>query len=232
MKDRQLIKISITIVILFTLCLFPSLYNQASAKSPVPKITKHSYKGISSLKYPQVSGINKKTASKINSTLKKAAEKSHKSYLQLKKAEKAVSKKELCKKTPKCSYSYNTLFQVKYNANGKLSLYYSDYAYTGGKSGKTHVTMYNFDLVTGKHYKIKDILKTSCTYKKVQKYAFAYLSTHKPYSDTVLKISDVTVNKNTQFSFYKGGIYLVYQEYGTQYDDGTPFIKIPKSVYQ
>ncbi|WP_040375307.1 hypothetical protein [Peribacillus psychrosaccharolyticus] len=98
MKDRQLIKISITIVILFTLCLFPSLYNQASAKSPVPKITKHSYKGISSLKYPQVSGINKKTASKINSTLKKAAEKSHKSYLQLKKQKKPYPKKNYVKK--------------------------------------------------------------------------------------------------------------------------------------
>ncbi len=222
---------AVLLVIVFSFSAFsPGIDTNASSQKA--KFTKHSYKGINSLRYPQVYGINKNAASKINSTLKKAAEKSYKSYLDLKKAEKNVPKEELCKKTPRCKYSYNSLFQVKYNSNGKLSIHYFDYTYTGGAHGKSHASMYNFDLSTGKQYKINDILKTSCNYKKVQKYAFKYLSTHKPYSDSVFQLSDVTVNKNTQFSFYKDGIYLVFQEYGMSYDDGTPFIKIPKSIYQ
>jgi hypothetical protein len=234
MTNRQLFKISLTFVVIFTLFLFASPNHQTNAISSVPKFTKHFYKGNKFLIYLQVSGINKNAASKINSTLKKAAEKSYKSYLNLKKAEKDVPREELCKRTHnKCKYSYNSLYEVKYNSNGKLSIFYYDYTYTGGSQGKGYATMYNFDLSTGKQYKINDILKTSCNYKKVQKYAFKYLSTHKPYSDSISQLSDVTVNKNTQFSFAKDGIYLVFQEYEiASYPDGTPFIKIPKSVYE
>ncbi|MFF2291207.1 DUF4163 domain-containing protein [Peribacillus butanolivorans] len=225
---------AVLLVIVFSFSAFaPS--TDANASSQQAKFTKHSYKGIYLLRYPQVYGINKNAASKINSTLKKAAEKSYKSYLNLKKAEKDAKKEDFCKKTPsKCKYSFNSLYQVKYNSNGKLSIYYLEYSYTGGTHGKSHVTMYNFDLLTGKQYKINDILKTSNNYKKVQKYAFKYLSTHEPYSCSVFQLSDVTVNKNTQFSFSTDGIYLVFQEYEipSYYADETPFIKIPKTVYK
>ncbi|SFD36530.1 protein of unknown function [Bacillus sp. OV194] len=223
---------AVLLVIVFSFSAYePSI--DANASSQKAKFTKHSYKGINFLRYPQVYGINKNAASKINSTLKKAAEKSYKSYLDLKKAEKDVPKEELCKKTARCKYSFNSLYEVKYNSNGKLSIYYLEYTYTGGSRGKNHVTMYNFDLSTGKQYKLNDILKTSSNYKKVHKYAFKYLSTHEPYSCYVSKLSDVTVNKNTQFSFSKDGIYLVFQENEIgSYDEVTPFIKIPKSVYK
>jgi hypothetical protein len=204
-----------------------------AASSQNAKFKRHSYKGNALLKYPEVYGINKKAASKINSTFKKAAEKSYKSYLAVKKAEKKVPKKELCKKTARCKYSFNSLYQVKYNSNGKLSIYYSEYTYTG--HGKNKVTLYNFDLLTGKQYKINDIIKTSRNYKKAQNYAFKYLSTHKPYSRSIKQLSDVKVNKNTQFIFTNGGIYLYFTDYKgfvPQYDDGDPFIKIPKTVYQ
>ncbi|WP_062237791.1 PdaC/SigV domain-containing protein [Fictibacillus sp. FJAT-27399] len=227
---------AVLLIMVFSFSFFvPSTDSDASSQKA--EFTKHSYKGIYLLRYPQVYGINKNTASKINSTLKKAAENSYKSYLNVKKAEKVIQKEDFCKKTPKkCKYSFNSLYQVKHNSNGKLSIYYLEYTYTGGAHGKGKVTMYNFDLSTGKHYKINDILKTSCNYKKVQKYAYKYLSTHKPYSDSVFQLSDVPVNKNSQFSFYKDGIYLLFQDYDeyeiASYDDGNPFIKIPKSVYQ
>ncbi|WP_409300566.1 PdaC/SigV domain-containing protein [Peribacillus sp. SCS-155] len=210
----------------------PSIDTEA-AISQKTAFTSHSYKGNYLIRYPQVHGINKNAASKINSTFKKTAEKSYKSYVAIKNAEKAVPKKELCEKTVRCKYSFNSQYQVKYNANGKLSIYYSEYTYTG--IGKTHVTMYNFDLTTGKQYKINDILKTSGNYEKVQNYAFKYLSTHEPYSNSVSQISDVTINTNTQFIFTDEGIYLYfidYQGFVVQYDDGNPFIKIPKTLYQ
>ncbi|MBV7508911.1 DUF4163 domain-containing protein [Bacillus sp. sid0103] len=220
------------LVMVFSFSSFaPSI--DANASSQKAKFTKHSYKGINLLRYPQVYGINKKAASQINSTLKKAAAKSYKSYLNVKKEEKKVPREELCKKTARCKYSFNSLYEVKYNSNGKLSIYYLEYTYKGGAHGKSHVTMYNFDLSTGKQYKINNLLKTSSKYKKVQKYAFKYLSTHEPYSRSISQLSDVTVNKNTQFSFAKDGIYLVFQENEIpSYPDGNPFIKIPKSVYK
>ncbi|USK57151.1 DUF4163 domain-containing protein [Cytobacillus solani] len=234
MQYRQLLKITMTFVVTLTLFLIPSYNHKTNATTPVPKFTRHAYEGNSLLLYPQVSGINIKAASKINSTLKGAAEKSYDNYIKLKKSEKDIPRKKLCKKTNnKCRYSYNSHYEVKYNSNGKLSIIYYDYVYTGGSKGKGSATMYNFDLMTGKHYKIHDILKTSCNYKKVQKYAFDYLSKHEPFSKSVSKLGDVTVNKNTQFSFAKDGIYLVYQENEFQsYTDGYPFIKIPKSVYK
>ncbi|MCK1995107.1 DUF4163 domain-containing protein [Peribacillus muralis] len=222
------------LVLVFSIFVFTTSID-ANTNSQQATFKSLSYKGNHLLKYPQVYGINKNAAITINSAFKKAAEKSFKTYLAVKKAEKGVPRKELCKKTVRCKYSFNSLYQVKYNSNGKLSIYYSEYTYTGGSHGKTKVSMYNFDLSTGRPYNINDILKTSCTYKKVQKYAFNYLSTHELYSDSVVESSDVTVNQNTPFSFSNDGIYLFftdYKKYEPSYDDGNPFIEIPKSVYK
>jgi hypothetical protein len=225
------------LIIVFSFSAFaPSA--DANVNSQQAKFKNHSYKGNYLLRYPQVYGINKSAATKINSTFKKAIETSYKSYKSVKEKEKNDQKNGTCKKNPatkKCKYSLNTLYKVKYSSNGKISVYYSEYTYTGGSHGKSHVTLYNFDISTGKQYKINDILKTPCNYKKVQKYAFNYLSTHEPYSGSVSRLSDVTVNKNTQFIFTDDGIYLYFTDYKgfvPQYDDGDPFIKIPKAVYQ
>lgn len=209
-----------------------------ATSSQTAKFKSHSYKGNSLIKYPEVYGIDKNAATKINTTFKTAAEKTYQSYLNVKKKEKAELKKGTCRKNPatkKCKYSVHSLYKVKYNSNGKLSIYYSEYTYTGGSGGKSRVTLYNFNLATGKQYKINDILKTSKNYKKVQNYAYKYLSTHKPYSSSITKLSDVPVNKNTQFIFTKDGIYLYFTNYKgffEQYDNGDPFIKISKKVYE
>ncbi|RFU61304.1 DUF3298 domain-containing protein [Peribacillus glennii] len=50
---------------------------------------------------------------------------------------------------------------------------------------------------------------------------------------TLEKQSDVPVNKNSQFHFTNGGIYLVFQEYEVSYyAAGNPVVKIPSSVYR
>ncbi|MCO7125440.1 DUF4163 domain-containing protein [Sporolactobacillus shoreicorticis] len=230
---KYLILLPVCLIFLIPLIFFVSKTANDQEKNRLSenvRFTRHYYNGERLLLYPQVYGISKKAADKINAVLEKAAQSSYKTAYNLKKAE------QICKKkNKKCNYSYNTSFRFMYHKNGKLSLLYNDYLYTGGPGGALYVTAFNFDLSTGKQYEIKDIIKTS--YKKVQKYAFDYMRTHEPYSHYVTQLSDVPVNKDTQFMFYDDSIFLVFQDdvikpYPEGAPDGDPFIKIPKSVYE
>ncbi|MCQ2011263.1 DUF4163 domain-containing protein [Sporolactobacillus sp. STSJ-5] len=224
MKRRVFFLTALALVfIAFLIYLFTAVQHQETS---VPRFTKHKYNGERLLLYPQVHGINKKAAARINEMLEKAAQNSYKSALNLKRAETFT-------KDGNSHYSYNSAYNVINNKNGKLSILYRDYMYTGGSNGSDYVTLYNFDLSTGQQYEIKDILKTSAQYKKVKNYAFNYLSTHEPYAKSVSKLSDFTVNKDTQISLYDHGIYLVFQDGEIKsYPDGYLFIKIPESVYK
>ncbi|GIN86123.1 hypothetical protein J6TS2_25090 [Heyndrickxia sporothermodurans] len=229
-KGSSFIKIAIAFI-LFIGFVFSGSSLETKAATKKAKITQKTYKGKKFLKYPKVSGINKTAAKKINATINNAVKKSYRSYQGVMKMQKEAQKNGYCNSP--CKYYYNVKYKVKYNTNGKLSIYYYDSAYTGGAHSNGYATVYNFNLSTGKQYKINDILKKSANYKKVQKYAYNYLSKHKPYKYFVRQLSAVQVNKNTQFSFAKNGIYLVFQEYEVaSYADGTPFIKIPSSVYK
>jgi hypothetical protein len=211
------------VFIAFLIYLFTTIQHQETS---VLHFTKHKYNGERLLLYPQVHGINKKAAARINATLEKAGQNSYKNATNLKKAETFTKKKDF-------RYSYNSAYNVINNKNGRLSILYRDYMYIGGSNGSLYVTMYNFDLSTGQQYEIKDILRTPAQYKKVKKYAFNYLSTHKPYAQSVSKLSDFTVNKDTQISLYDDGIYLVFQDGEIKsYPDGYLFVKIPESVYK
>ncbi|SFG71659.1 DUF4163 domain-containing protein [Sporolactobacillus nakayamae] len=222
MKRRVFFLTALALIfIAFLIYLFTAVQHQETS---VPRFTKHHYSGERLLLYPQVQGINKKAAARINETLEKAGQNSYKNALNLKRAGTF---------TKDSRYSYNSAYNVINNKNGKLSILYRDYMYTGGSNGSLYITMYNFDLSTGQQYEIKDILKTSAQYEKVKKYAFNYLSTHDPYAKSVSKLSDFTVNKATQISLYDHGIYLVFQDGEVKsYPDGYLFIKIPESVYQ
>lgn len=219
-KYRIFFIISLTLFIALLFFWFKSTHDAETSEA---RLSKHRYNGV--ISYPQVFGIKKSAAIKINAALEKAAQNSYKNYLNLMKAGKSVNKTD-----KKFKYAYNTSYRFMYNRKGKLSIIYHDYLYTGG-AGALYVTAFNFDLSTGEQYEIKDIIKTS--YKKVQKYAFDYLSTHEPYAKSVTKLSDVPVNKDTQFVFYDDSIFLVFQDDVIEsYPDGNPFIKIPKSVYE
>lgn len=236
MRKMKFFKISIAFAFIFGL-LFGVTTSQSEANAATTKanVSQHLYKGLKFLKYPQVSGLTSKSAQKkINASLLGAAKKSYKAYLEVKKQEKEAKGDKNCKDFPSsCHYEYQSLYKVKYNTSGKLSILYTDYQYTGGAHGISAVTSYNYSLSSGKQYKISDILKTKSNFAKVQKYAYKYFSSQEPYSYFVNKVSDVPVNKNTQFYFTKGGIYLIFQEYEVgPYAAGNPTIKIPSSLYK
>lgn len=150
------------------------------------------------------------------------------------KEQEKIQNEDYCKEIPSaCQYSYQTSYEVKYNANGKLSIIYFDYVYTGGAHGNGFATLYNFDINTGKHYQINDILKIPANYSNVTEYVFQYLSTHEPNSNFVKNISDFNINKDTQFSFADDGINLIFQEYEVApYAAGNPQVFVPSSVYK
>ena len=186
--------------------------------------------------YPELYSIDAAPAKAINSVMLDAAKKSYAQYIEVKAAEKKLSKAELCKQTVRCRYSFNSLYRVMYNKKGKISIYYSEYTYTGGKKGTSKVTMYNFSTTTGQRYVLSDILKSKNNYQRVGDYAFTYMHTHKPYAASVKKRSAVKVNGKSRFIFGDGGFYLFFTNYKgyepSAYDDGDPYIKIPSRVYK
>ncbi|KRF63677.1 hypothetical protein ASG99_22190 [Bacillus sp. Soil768D1] len=197
------------------------------------KITKKKYKNISDLSYPQVSGLKSKAAQdKINQVLTKHAKDAYSSYLQAKKDREKDKNEEWCKDSPySCQYSYSISYKVKFNQDGKLSILIDDYYYSGGAHGMGYTTSYNFKESSGKQVKISEILTSKVKYTKVQKYAYDYM--RKRDSFYVKKQSDVPVNKDSQFYYTNGGIYLVFQEYEVApYAAGHPAVKIPSKVYK
>lgn len=203
------------------------------SKSAV-KVTKHTYKKVSKIKYPQVKSLKSKNAQKkINSALLNHAKGSHKSYKSLMKEKKEVQGEDWCKEMPfSCNYDYTLSYKVKYNKSSKLSIVYTDYYYTGGVHGNHHVTSYNFNLKNGKRVKLNDILNTKTKRSKVKKYAYNYMKKNQQtFFDVRLK--DVVINNNTQFYYTDGGIYLIFQSYEVApYAAGNPIVKIPASVYK
>lgn len=197
------------------------------------KVSQKKYKNISALKYPQVSRLKSKSAEKkINQTLENYAKNSYKAYLQTEKDEKEHRKEGWCSGSM-CNYTYSTSYQVKFNQDGKLSILMTSYYYGGGAHGMGEVTSFNFTTSNGNQQKISNILTSKSKYTKVQKYAYNYMKNREPFKGMIEKQSDVPVNKNSQFYYTSGGIYLVFQEYEVAaYAAGNPTVKIPSSVYK
>jgi uncharacterized protein (UPF0333 family) len=200
-------------------------YDHSVPSAAVTKWVEHHYKNSKFLRYPQVTGLASKTAEqKINAAFLKHIQGSYKAYLEMLKEE----QKDHTKHFP---YQYDVSYKVQYASSNQLSLLFYDYEYTGGAHGMTAVTSLNFDAKTGKQYNLTDMVNTKSKVLKVQKYAYQVL--HKQYPDFVQKVSDVAINKNTQFYYTKGGIYLLFQEYDVApYAAGNPVVKIPQSLYK
>lgn len=195
------------------------------AKQTVSSVMVHSkhYKENEYIAYPEVYNIPTNIAIKINAIMLDAAKKSYEKYLHVK----AIPNKKT---------SFDSLYRVMYNSNGKLSIYYSEYTYLGGKKGTAKITFYNFDLKTGKRYVISDLLTSKKDYTRVRDYAYHYLRTHHPYAKSVKTKKDVKVTSKSRFIFADNGIYLFFTNYKqyepSSYDDGDPYINIPSRIYK
>jgi hypothetical protein len=235
MRKTNFIKVFFALVLALGLygTIFPSQKSEAASSSKAI-VTSHYYKGIKSLKYPQVSGLKSRTVqNKINEIFITAVKKSYSAYVQTMNQEKIDKAKGYCS-GQMCKYEQISSYQIKYNTNGLLSILYHNYNYSGGAHGNDYVDAYAFSLTSGHQYQINDILKKSSNYTKVKNYAYQYLSTHKPYKEFLLvSKSEFSVNKKTQFYFTSGGIYLIFQEYEVcAYAAGQPIVKIPSYVYR
>ncbi|WP_147534565.1 DUF3298 and DUF4163 domain-containing protein [Bacillus marasmi] len=209
--------------------------NKENAFTSKITLSKNHYNDKDFITYPQVSGVSSKSSQEsINAALTGAAKKAYDAYLNLMKEQEEIQNEDYCKEMPdSCHFAYDLSYEVKYNADGKLSISFYDYTYTGGAHGNGVVSVYNFDIKTGKQYQISDMLKTPDAFSKVTEYAFNYLSTNRPYSSFVTNKADFTINENTQFSYGDDGIFLIFQEYEVaSYADGHPAIFVPTSVYK
>jgi hypothetical protein len=186
----------------------------------------------SDLKYPQIKGLQNKTAeANINQILLTNVKNSYKLYVQMLKDEKENQNNDFCKKSPQsCDYSYGTFYTLKYKHGHILSILITDYGYYGGAHGTSLVKSYNFNLKTGQQIKINHVLKTKAKMGKTQRYAYNYIQKHKELFFPEIKLSDVKID---YFYFTKNGIVVIFQEYEVAaYAAGQPTIKIPSSVYK
>ncbi|MDQ6595050.1 DUF4163 domain-containing protein [Bacillus salipaludis] len=199
-------------------------------------VKKYHYKGKGNLPYPQVKGLKSKTAEKkINQALLGYAKDAYKNYLKMLADEKQVKQDdpEWCSEySYACDYDYSTFYSVKYNDGKHLSIILYDSLYLGGAHGSETATSYNFIISSGKQVKLMDKLTSKAKISRVQQYAYNYMMKH-PEIFTVTKLSDVVIDKYTQFYYTDGGIKLVFQEYEVgPYAAGFPTVKIPSSVYK
>ena len=139
-----------------------------------------------------------------------------------------------CKEYPQsCKYSYSTSYKVKYNSNGKFSIIILDSMYSGGAHGLSLVTTYNFNLKTGRQYKLSDILTTKTKFEKVTKYAKKYMVNHPDLFfpiDFILNDFKVT-NSNPVLLYYKWLLPYFSRIRSSPYAAGHPIIKVPSKVY-
>lgn len=234
MRYKNWIKVIVCILIFSSFYILPLDRTKAASQSEATIMTT-TYKE-DFMKYPQISNLKSITAqTKINEVLARHIKLSYSGYQKLIKEMEEFKKKGKCKENPQaCKYSYITSYEVKHNENGKLSILLFDSTYSGGAHGLTTVTTYNFNLKTGLRYKIKDILSTDRKLELATEYAKQYMKQH---SDTFFadedKLTDFTINQDTQFYFTNNGIELIFQQYEVApYAAGHPTINVPSSIYQ
>lgn len=67
----------------------------------------------------------------------------------------------------KYQYEAYSDYQVTYNKNNVISIPIKTYEFTGGAHGMTYLKSYNYDLLSGKKIKLKDMFKDDVNYKEV-----------------------------------------------------------------
>lgn len=181
--------------------------------------------------YPQISHVKDQNArKKINEFLKTKGENAGKAYTKFKAME-AEHKKEWDGEGEWFPYEYDYSYKVKYNENNQLSIIFYTYAYMGGAHGMTAGQAYNFDVKTGKLYKLTATINGKLT--AVKEAAFNTLSEQYDYELFISKPSEIVLNdRSTLWTFDKKGIRLIFSQYEVlPYAAGMPEVVIPSSVY-
>ena len=182
--------------------------------------------------YPQISHVKDQNArKKINEFLKTKGLNAAKAYTKFKATE-AKDKAEWDDSLGEWwGYEYDYSYKVKYNENNQLSVIFYTYTYLGGAHGMTTGQSYNFDVKTGKMYKLTTTINGKAT--AVKEAAFNTLSKQYDYELFIEKPSEIVLNdRTTLWTFDKKGIKLIFSQYEVlPYAAGMPEVVIPSSVY-
>ncbi len=182
--------------------------------------------------YPQISKVKDQNArKKINEFLKTKGLNAAKAYTKFKAIE-AKDKAEWDESLGDWwGYEYDYSYKVKYNENNQLSIIFYTYTYLGGAHGMTAGQSYNFDVKTGKLYKLTSTINGKTT--AVKEAAFNTLSEQYDYELFISKPSEIVLNdRSTLWTFDKKGIRLIFSQYEVlPYAAGMPEVVIPSSVY-
>jgi uncharacterized protein YraI len=198
-------------------------------------LTQNKYKGLNSLKYPQIKALENKTAeNKINSVLSNHIKKAYTQYVEVKQLEK--EEKAMSEKDPDYPFfgpfEYIVSYTINYNEKGLLSILITDYIYSGGAHGSAVTQSYNFNINTGQQIKLFDVLYSKSKQVKTHQYVFDYMLKHKDEFEFIGEINDFTLTNNTAFYYTKSGIVIQFQQYEVaSYAAGRPSVFIPKYIY-
>ena len=196
--------------------------------STTPKMAVNKSVYTSGLEYPQISGLQTKSAQdKINSTMKNEV------LIANKVLQKGLENQKhiLNQYGYEPIYLYNTTYKVSYNKNNILSIEFYSYEMEGDSLPFTTVKTFNFNLKTGNLISLNNVVKANSKYSNIRNYVYKNLKNKAGYS--VTKLSDVVVNNNTQYVYTDNGIKLLYQLYDiAPYATGIPQINVPASVYK
>ncbi|MBD8838872.1 DUF3298 domain-containing protein [Paenibacillus sp. CFBP 13594] len=200
------------IIILSIIIFLPSHYVDAASTVSV-KTKVLSYKGQ---KYIQLTGGNKKTTDKINKTLKTHALTAAKLDTDLKKQ----SKQNFYKTSP----------STKFNKNERLSIVYTDSAFTGGVHEIYSTYTYNFNLSNGNVITLGDVAKSTAQISNLVVSISAGLSIQKSAGIAIYdeSIDNYPIGPDSTFYFYDGGIVVRFSPYEVApFSEGFIDVKVP-----
>ena len=203
-------------VILLSIAILLPTYDAGAASTISVKTKVLSYKGQ---KYVQLTGGNKKITNNINKLLKTHAVSAAKLDTDLKKQSR--------------SNFYTTIPTTKYNKNEKLSVVYTDSAFTGGVHEMYSTFTYNFDLRSGKLITLGDIAKSPSQISNMVVSISIGLNNLKNsgigiYDESVLSYP---IGPDSSFYFYDNGIIIRFSPYEVApFSEGFIDVKISYST--
>jgi len=112
-------------------------------------------------------------------------------------------------------YFVHTKPFVRCNKNSLLSISFLDNAYTGGAHGLAYEEVYNYDLKSGRRFRLNDLITTKAQLEKVNQYVKKQMEIMNKTQHFDFFIEDFKGIDPSQEQFYfdDHGIVLVFQEY-------------------
>ncbi|MEK8132508.1 DUF4163 domain-containing protein [Paenibacillus filicis] len=197
------------------------------------KISEEKEKQSLVIYYPQITRLGDQgVQDKINAFLKQEAD-SQAAAGRLMLATAAEDNKGAAAANPKNSIPPVTLegrYTVTYNEQGRLSLYFDYYSYTGGAHGMTVRDPYTFDLSTGRLLSLQEAAEGNSKYVSIIDKAIQ--SQIRERNLPLLQPFE-TIESNRDYFLKHGALVIYFSQYEyTPYSEGIPQFEIPFSAFR